>query len=304
MTSEDFRQMEGNACAVCGGHLDTVLAVHTKPDRFEVSLGISDENYSRSWVACTNCGSASNSMDPANATRLEQLADGYYEVDFANSSISEKFANVMALPEGQSDNVGRVKRVIAYLDNWRQTFGQIGGVANVLDIGAGTGVFLAKLLQSKAQTVTDWRATAIEPDPVAAAHLRGLNSFEVIQSVFAAGPAMQGYDLITLNKVVEHLPRPQALMTGVANALDTNNGIVYVEVPDVLTIGRRLPTDNILGSLHHHLYSPRGLTSLIERVGLRLLDLGRTVEPSGKITLFGFACADATFDNYAGKEAS
>ena len=87
---------------------------------------------------------------------------------------------------------------------------------------------------------------------------------------------------------------------GVANALDTNGGIIYVEVPDVLTIGRRPSTDNILGSLHHHLYSPRGLTSLIESVGLQLLDLGRTVEPSGKITLFCFGCSNATFNVYAG----
>lgn len=296
--------MNIETCAICGGRLDSVLAVHTTPDRFEVHLRISAEDYSRRWLACGDCGSATNVMDPANAGRLAQLADGYYEVDFANSSVGEKFAKVMALPEDKSDNVGRVKRVIAQLDTWRQSLGQPRRAANVLDIGAGTGVFLAKLLQSSAATVSDWHATAIEPDPVAAEHLRGLNKFEVIQGVFDAAPAMHGYDLVTLNKVVEHLPKPQALMSGVAKALDRAGGIVYVEVPDVLTIGRRLPTDNILGSLHHHLYSPRGLTSLIESVGLRLLNLGRTVEPSGKITLFGFACAAAAFDNYAGKGAS
>lgn len=291
--------MNTETCEICGGRLDSVLAVHTAPDRFEVRLGISAENYSRRWIACGDCGSASNRMDPGNAARLARLADGYYEVDFANSSVGEKFAKVMALPEDKSDNAGRVKRVVAYLDNWRRSLGQTRRAASVLDIGAGTGVFLAKLLLSKAQTVADWRATAIEPDPVAAEHLRGLGKFEVIQGVFDAAPTKQGYDLITLNKVVEHLPRPQPLLSGVANALDPASGIVYVEVPDVLTIGRRLPTDNILGSLHHHLYSPRGLTSLIENVGLRLLDLGRTVEPSGKITLFGFACSDITFESYA-----
>jgi 2-polyprenyl-3-methyl-5-hydroxy-6-metoxy-1,4-benzoquinol methylase len=253
--------MNTETCAICGGRLDSVLAVHTTPDRFEIHLGISAENYSRRWLACVDCGSASNTMDPANAARLAQLADGYYEVDFAKSSVGEKFAKVMALPEDKSDNAGRVKRVIAQLDTWRQALGQTRRAANVLDIGAGTGVFLAKLLQSKAQTVSDWRATAIEPDPVAAKHLRGLNKFEVIQGVFDASPAMQGYDLVTLNKVVEHLPKPQALMSGVVQALDPAGGIVYVEVPDVLTIGRRLPTDNILGSLHHHLYRPSSARS-------------------------------------------
>ena len=292
--------MSLSICRVCGGQLDIVLAIHKNPDRFERSIGISDENYSRSWVACASCGSVTNTMDPGNAARLAQLAGGYYEVDFANSSVDDKFAKIMALPEDRSDNAGRVKRVVEYLDNWRQAFGQVEGVAKVLDIGAGTGVFLAKLLQSKAQTVTDWRATAIEPDPVAAAHLRGLNSFEVIQGEFDASKIIRGYHLITLNKVIEHLPRPQTFLMSVANALDTNGGIIYLEVPDVLTIGRRPSTDNILGSLHHHLYSPRGLTSIVESVGLRLLNIGRIVEPSGKITLFGFACSDATFNVYAG----
>jgi 2-polyprenyl-3-methyl-5-hydroxy-6-metoxy-1,4-benzoquinol methylase len=291
-------------CAICGGRLDSVLAVHTAPDRFEVHLGISAENYSRRWLVCGQCGSASNIMDPANAARLAKLADGYYEVDFSKSSVQEKFAKVMALPEDKSDNAGRVKRVIAQLDTWRQSLGLARRPARVLDIGAGTGVFLAKLLQSKAQTVTNWHATVIEPDRVAAEHLRELNKFDVIQGVFDAASVMQLFDLVTLNKVVEHLPKPQALMSGVANALDPDGGIVYIEVPDVLTIGRRLPTDNILGSLHHHLYSPRGLTFLIEGVGLRLLAIGRTIEPSGKITLFGFACADVTFDSYARNEAS
>ncbi|MDP1526069.1 MAG: class I SAM-dependent methyltransferase [Rhodocyclaceae bacterium] len=235
---------------------------------------------------------------------MAQLADGYYEVDFANSSVGEKFAKVMALPEGKSDNVGRVKRITERLDAWRQALGQPRSIVTVLDVGAGTGVFLAKLLQSEMRTVAGWKATAIEPDSVAAAHLVGLGRFEVIHGVFDATLAMRGYDLITMNKVIEHLPRPGELISSAGQALDPAGGIVYVEVPDVLTIDRRPPSDNILGSLHHHLYSARGLVTLIEDAGLHLLDLGRTVEPSGKITLFGFACTETTLNIYAGRKTS
>jgi SAM-dependent methyltransferase len=293
--------MTTESCAICGGRLDSVLAVHTQPDRFEIHLGISSVDYSRRWLACGDCGSASNSINPAIAARLADLAESYYVIDFAKTSVGEKFANVMALPDDKSDNVGRVKRVITQLDNWRKAFGQSRRRVNVLDIGAGTGVFLAKLLQSKSKTVSVWHATAIEPDPIAAEHLKCLNIFEVFPGISDAPIRKQGYDLITLNKVVEHLPTPRALMTSVAKALNPVSGIVYIEVPDVLTIGRRPLTDNILGSLHHHLYSPRGLTSLVESADLRLLDLGRIVEPSGKITLFIVACSDATFENYASR---
>lgn len=274
------------------------------PDRFERHLAISTEGYVRRWLRCGNCGSATNSMDQANAEKLAQLADGYYEVDFAGSIVGEKYAKVMALPEEKSDNAGRVKRVIARIDSWRQALGQTSGAASVLDIGAGTGVFLSKLLMSRTQTVEAWHATAIEPDTIAADHLRGLNAFKVIQGIFNDTLAMRDFNLISLNKVIEHLRQPGSLISDAAKALNHSCGLLYIEVPDVLTIGRRLPTDNILGSLHHHLYSPRGLTTLIEGVGLNLLDLGRIVEPSGKISLFGFACPDGALDSYAGRVMS
>jgi hypothetical protein len=142
-----------NSCAICGGRLGSVLAVHTIPDRFEAHLGISAENYSRCWRACVNCGSASNKMDSANAARLAQLADGYYEVDFANSSIGEKFAKVMALQEGKSDNARRVKRITERLDAWREALDRPRSILTVLDIGAGTGFFLTKLFQSEMRTI-------------------------------------------------------------------------------------------------------------------------------------------------------
>jgi hypothetical protein len=108
-----------------------------------------------------------------------------------------------------------------------------------------------------------------------------------------------------MNKVFEHLPRPGKLISNAAQALDPAGGIVYVEVPDVLTIGRRPPSDNMLGCLHHHLDSARGLVTRIEeRAWLHLLDLGRTVEPSGKITLFGFVCTETALNIYAGRKTS
>ena len=123
-----------------------------------------------------------------------------------------------------------------------------------------------------------------------------LSKFKVIQKVFDSSAVDREYDLITMNKIIEHLPKPGQILSSVPQILACKGGILYVEVPDVLTIGRRSLLDNILGSLHHHLYSPRGLMTLIEHAGLNMLDLGRVVEPSGKITLFGFACTDAVLN--------
>lgn len=290
--------MSDRECGICGGQLGAVLAVHNKPDRFEAHLGIPQAGYRREWVVCNSCGSASNRMDPSNAELLSKLADGYYEVDLAGLTIEKKFAKVMAMPADKSDNAGRVNRVLTRVTSWRTTLGLGTTTARVLDVGAGTGVFLAKFLQEADQNIPRWSATAVEPDPMAAEHLRRLQLFDVWQGPFDASLVSTSYDLVTLNKVVEHLPEPHSLVSTLGTIISPSFGLLYIEVPDVLTIGRRPLTDNILGSLHHYLYSPRGLIALFERTGLNVLDIGRVADPSGKITLFGFACPDVALDCY------
>src|SRR5688572_26617682 len=127
-------------CAICGAPLEHELLRITTPDRFERHVGIAKEGYARSWVECGSCGAAANVQQPHNRARLEALAAGYYEVDLAGSSIGEKFSKVMALPPRLSDNFQRVERIHAFVGEWMP-----GALAErrVLDIGAGTGVFLA-----------------------------------------------------------------------------------------------------------------------------------------------------------------
>src|SRR5579871_6313657 len=184
------------ACAVCGGVLARELLRITEPDRFERHVGIAAGGYSRSWVECSSCGAATNVQMPENRARLDTLAAGYYEVDFAGSSIGEKFARVMALPPERSDNAQRVARVAAFAES--RLAGEITA-PRVLDVGAGTGVFLARFLSRTGGRV--WKGTAVEPDPAAAAHLRGLGRFEVIEGLFSATLGLKGFDLATLNKV-------------------------------------------------------------------------------------------------------
>lgn len=279
-----------DTCAICGGELgDTVLA-HDGPDRFERAAGVSEANYRRAWIGCRSCGSATNRQQPENLRKLRDIAAQYYEVDFSGSDIGAKYSLVMNLPPHKSDNAGRVDRVIAALTRW-DSLRSANGALSVLDIGAGTGVFLSRFL---AQASGDWRGVALEPDPNAVAHLRSLALFDVRQELFAGQPELSGFKLLTLNKVLEHIQDPKAFLEQVAGAIDPAEGLIYVEVPDVMTIGRRPPTDNILGALHCHLYSPAGLMHLLDRVGLVALDTGRVFEPSGKLTVFAFAtCAEA-----------
>jgi len=271
-------------CAICGGALGRELLRITVPDRFERHVGIAAEGYARSWVECEGCGAATNVLAKGNRAKLDAIAAGYYEVDLAGGSVADKFAKVMALPPERSDNAQRVARVAAFADAWLPPE---TACPRVLDIGAGTGVFLARFLAQPGRRA--WSGTGVEPDPAAAAHLRALARFAVVEGMFTDSSRLAGFDLVTLNKVVEHLPQPLALVREAAGALEPARGLLYIELPDTLTVSHRPPSDNILGALHCHLYNPSSVAALLARAGLVALRIERLFEPSGKISVAAFA---------------
>ena len=269
----------GLRCSVCGAGLARELLRIPGPDRFERHVGIGDEDYERVWVECSSCGAATNVQKPENRRKLESIAAGYYEIDLAGGSVTDKYAKVMALPADKSDNAQRVLRIRAFLEADRP------GPGKVLDIGAGTGVFLSRFLEQ----APGWRGLAVEPDPDAAQHLRSLRRFQVVEGLFGPALGLADFDLVTLNKVVEHLPEPLGLVRAAAGALEPRSGVLYLELPDKLTASERAPSDNILGALHCHLYDSSSIVTLLQRAGLRPLKVERIFEPSGKISVYAFA---------------
>jgi SAM-dependent methyltransferase len=290
----DAHPANQRACAICESALDRELLRISEPDRFERHLGIARDGYVRTWIECSSCGAATNVHASGNRERLDSLAAGYYEVDFAGSSIGDKFAKVIALPPERSDNAQRVARIHSFLEQWLPTSRR--GL-RALDIGAGTGVFLWRFLEEAEKDA--WTATAVEPDAIAAAHLRSLDRFPVIEGLFSQRLGLLDFDLVTLNKVVEHLADPVGLVKEAASALRTPAGVLYVEVPDKLTVYHRPPTDNILGALHFHLYDPVSIAVLLSRAGLATLRIDRIFDPSGKITIAAFATLDAAIGKKA-----
>jgi len=280
--------MKKERCAICGGALERELLAITQPDRFERHVGVSEQGYRRVWVECSECGTATDILPPG-PSRLADIERAYYAIDFKNSSIGEKFAKVMSLPPARSDNALRVDRVVDFVSHWPPLARTKEGM-RALDIGAGMGVFPAHFLD---RAGGGWSLTAIEPDPLAASHLRGLGKFDVIEGGLPVEQEIGRFHLITLNKVVEHLADPVAMLRNVVPLLDIAGGLAYIEVPDKQTIRYRPPEDNILGALHRHLYGLRGLLHLVTEAGFVPLRLERIVEPSGKLSVFAFVTTPA-----------
>lgn len=277
-------------CAICTGRTGRAILRISQPDRFEQSIGVSAHGYQRRWIECSTCGAATNVLPQASADKLSVLRSAYYEVDFANSNIGEKYSRVMALPANQSDNAGRVARIIDFARQWFLP----DTAPRVLDIGAGTGVFLSRLID---QTGGDWPCVGLEPDPQATAHLRQLGRFAVVEAMYQGQPDLKDFELITLNKVLEHISDPVPFLQMVTGSMRRNDSLLYIEVPDKLTTSLRPPSDNILGALHCHLYDPMSIGYLARAAGIEIVRIDRIREPSGKLTVYAFGALPEAIAN-------
>lgn len=277
-------------CAICSGNSGHEILRISQPDRFEQSIGVNAKDYQRSWIECASCGAATNKLPPASTEKLTALRSAYYEVDFAGSDIGEKYRHVMSLPAAQSDNVGRVERVISFARQWFAP----GYTPRVLDIGAGTGVFLSRLID---QTRGEWAYQGLEPDPNAAAHLRHLEKFEVVEAMYEGQSALKDFELISLNKILEHISTPVQFLRMVISSMHQKDGLIYIEVPDKITTRLRPPSDNILGALHCHLYDPISLGYVMKYAGIEIIKIERLLEPSGKLTVFAFGTLPKVLEN-------
>ena len=278
-------------CPLCGPTTGETILEITRPDRFERAAGISMEDYQREWVACAGCGLLIDCYDRKDISYLYN--DQYYSAEIEKESVSERFSRILALPPERSDNHFRIKRILNYLTDFYSNYSNVVPAdlkKRILDIGSGTGVFLYRFLEN----APAWKASAIEPNHYACEHLRALEKFTVIENYFSKSVVEESQELITLNKVLEHIQDPVDLLRNVKDSL-SKYGLVYVEVPDKETVRYRQPNDNILGSLHYYLFDPATLCLLFQKSQLAPLAVQRYVEPSGKITVSGFAATEDFF---------
>lgn len=275
-----------DACALCGHPLGGTVVELTAPDRYERAAGIGESGYLRRWVECPGCRALCDVHLSPEAAKLQEWATNYYSRE-EGDDLPTRFRNIMALPPAQSDNRQRVRRVREFAAAWRERCAPPGGEKpRVLDVGAGMGVFLAALLEAE-----EWDATAIEPSAVAGAFLRQLGRFAVIEELFTPGLGLKDFDLITFNKVIEHIRTPQAVLEAAASAI-APRGLLYVEVPHRHSAACHPPEHFILGALHWHLYAPSTLCLLLERSGWMPLECRTIFDPSGKVSTCAFACLE------------
>lgn len=264
--------------------MGTELFVHFSYDepppletKFPLAVGA---RYARELHRCAQCGHFLEWFE------LDQ--SGLYSGEYASATygdpagIRRNFERINSLPPELSDNVGRVRFITEFThQRWgAQRFAT--RAPSLLDVGAGLGVFPYRMKEA------GWNCTALEVDGRYVAHHREIVGIESTVADIRTVECIGQFDLITFNKVLEHVPDPIEMLASVKRLL-LPEGVVYIELPDgeAAQIEGKNREEFLLG--HIHVFSFASYALLVARAGFDLLNCERLREPSTKFTLRGFA---------------
>ncbi|TLG77605.1 class I SAM-dependent methyltransferase [Methylocystis sp. B8] len=206
-----------------------------------------------------------------------------YSGDYANATYGNDaglrvaFERVIALPPERSDNAGRIARVRSFAVAY---FGA-GRNIRLLDVGAGLGVFPYAVKQA------GWHCTAIDPDERAVAHMRDHVGVEAILGDFTSVEGLGQFDIVTFNKVLEHVEDPVAMLRRTQQFV-APGGFVYLELPDGEMAAQAGAGREEFFVEHLHVFSFVSIAMLADQAGFRPIEVERLQEPSTKFTLRAF----------------
>lgn len=267
------------SCPICGGTEAHRVFVYHEPPAIEIRFKGSDENYYREMWQCDTCLHyiSTHAMDVSELYSGEYMNANYQDA----AGIRRTFQRIVSLPPERSDNTGRVQRVVEVA---RDVFGlsaQNGTAPTILDVGSGLGVFPHGMKNA------GWQCTALDPDERAVAFAREVVGVDGVCGDFMAVDGVGRFDVVSFNKVLEHVPDPVAMLR---KSLDNvqEQGCVYVEVPDGEMSALEGKDREEFCIDHLHVFSFTSLALLAVRAGFVPVLIERLHEPSTKYTLRAF----------------
>lgn len=260
-------------CLCKGRYLERTFSYEIPPEG-ETRFDLNGQAYRRHYERCQLCGHW--------FSRLYFDLSGLYSEGYVNSAyggsegLRRRFNAVMSLPPERSDNRHRVERVRSFA---RGIGLDESNALRLLDIGAGLGVFPAAMKSA------GWQVTALETDLRTIDHLRSVVGITTFHQDLRELPvtAMPAFDVITFNKVLEHVEDPIGMLAA-AKAFLLSSGFAYLEVPDTRAAELGSGREEFFVE-HYHVFSPASLAKIVNDAGFNLLWLERLTEPSGKLSL-------------------
>ena len=239
----------------------------------EIKLSIKG-NYKRKYITCMNC----NHMFSHHKINLKHL----YEKDYiektygGKNELKKKFHHIMNLNKTKSDNYFRVRRIIKNLNSNKNNF-------KICDVGSGLG-FFPYLINKKIKCELNLIETDKNNLDFLKQYLKFKNVFK--NTDFFKKNSKKKYDLITFNKILEHIENPTNYLKKFSKKIK-EDGIIYIEVPDNLAAKKSFLREEFFIE-HHHVFSLISLIKMVKNSNLEIKKIGRLKEPSSKYTLFCF----------------
>lgn len=258
-------------CNICKAENMTILFEYDKPPEGEITVDIGDQTYRRVVYQCQSCGHCENSFEH----ELDLYSEAYTNAVYGDlDGLLKSFERVRQLSAAESDNLGRV----TYLDRAIKNYSDFNYETNILDVGAGMGIFVYEMSR------LGYRCTAIDPDARNVLHISDNIGIRAIHGDYLKLELDDIFDVVTFNKVLEHVPEPSDLLEMSKYNLK-NNGLLYVEVPDAEQ-AMKYGTDREEFFIDHfHIFSMESASRLLTDAGFTVQDQTRLHEPSGKFTL-------------------
>jgi SAM-dependent methyltransferase len=276
-------------CFLCGSTAYAFVFRYDAPPAGETLFPLTaNERYYREIWQCHGCGLFVNRHQMSSADLYE---GNYVDATYGADKILSTFQKIITLPPERSDNYHRVKRIVRYMAEKRTVDRRQnaedglptadGRRPTVLDVGSGLCVFLQRMKEE------GWECTALDPDPRTVEHAQRHIGVHAICDDFLAAPQLSAYDLITFNKVLEHVEDPITVLQKSHQHL-RRGGVVYVEVPDGEAAAVEGAGREEFFIEHLWAFSLTSLISLATRAGFSVHCIERVHEPSRKYTLRAF----------------
>ncbi len=265
-------------CAFCGSlEYKSVFTYRSPPPLETVFKSIDTTGYFRQIVQCSVC----LHMESVHEMKLGALYEGEYNASTYTDreGMQRTFQKIISLPSGKSDNYGRCENIKSFISERKPSvpFKDI----RVLDIGSGLGVFPWQMKQF------GFSVHALDPDTASVGHIKDEIQIPCYSGDFFEISIAESFDLICLNKVLEHVRDPIKMLARTASILRPG-GYVYIELPDAECAFRDGAQREEFVIDHIHVFSGNSLFLLASRAGFLVETFERLQEPSTKYTLRAF----------------
>ena len=243
----------------------------------------------RAIVVCEGCGFVFRSPTLTDA-EVAVMYEHFRDTDFRKETPDEYFDRITTLSKSESLNYQKVQKLnllIAKYASAKQS-------RSIYDVGIGGGVFVKTFLD---YAEGQWSAYGVEPTCSYAELAARRLEIPVKSQFYEPGLFGRKFDFITAIKVVEHAMDPIAFLKGI-NADLEDDGMVYVEVPNMKEIFSLPPDHDQLQYTHLYFYSDRVFGHFCKLAGFHIVWMEQMVNPEGDWDLNVILKKEAKLNNY------